>query len=218
VPGDESHEYLVSYGSSGGFGRFAAGPGLPCNRGERVVIESRRGLEVGVILCRATDQHVRFLPAQGGGRLLRRASDDDEQTLGQLRQKAQDLFQLCRGLARQLGLQLEILDVELLLDGQQAIIQHLAPAECDASALIAALASDHGLTVRLENLALTTDPGEEHGGCGKPDCGRIGGGGGCSSCGSGGCSACGGGKVDMRQYFAHLRSQMERHQQRTSLV
>ena len=37
-------EYLVSHGSSGGVGRFAAEPGLCCQRGDRVVVESRRGL------------------------------------------------------------------------------------------------------------------------------------------------------------------------------
>jgi len=218
VASDARQEYLVSYGSSGGFGRFEAVPTLACNRGERVVIESRRGLEIGVILCESTDQHARLLPVDSGGRLLRLASEEDEQAFSQLRQRAHDLFRVSRSLVLELQLPLEILDVELLLDGGQAIIQHLAPAECDASPLITALARDHGFSVRLENLALKTEPSEGEHGCGKPDCGRAQGSGGCASCGSGGCSSCGGGKVDMRQYFAHLRSQMERHQRRTSLV
>jgi cell fate regulator YaaT (PSP1 superfamily) len=213
-------EYLVSYGSTGGFGCFAGDSELACDRGERVVIETLRGMEVGVVLCEATDQHARLLPAHSGGRLLRRATDQDEMALGHMRQQAQVLFQRCRDLAADLGLPLEVLDVEVLFDGSQVIIQHLAPPDCNAAALVEALAREHGLTVRLENLALTPAVVKEEsgGGCGKPDCGRVEGGGGCTSCGSSGCSSCGGGKVDMRQYFAHLRGKMEQHLERTPLL
>ena len=38
----EGCEYLVSHGSSGGVGRFV--PAVACRRGDRVVVESQRGL------------------------------------------------------------------------------------------------------------------------------------------------------------------------------
>jgi cell fate regulator YaaT (PSP1 superfamily) len=212
-------EYVVSYGTSGGFDRFRAEAPLPCRRGDRVVVESRRGLELGVVLCEATAEHARLLP--GGGRLLRRAADDDERAGERLRERARRLCEECGRLAAGLGLPLAVVDVELLLDGRQAVVQHLAPADCDAGALVEVLARGHGLVARLENLALPAAPAEEEGagGCGKPGCGRTAGGGGCSTCGSGGgCSSCGSGKVDMRAYFAHLRERMEQHAARTPLL
>jgi hypothetical protein len=213
-------EYIVGYGSSGGFGRFAAEGSLVCGRGERVVVESVRGLEMGVVLCPATPLHAQLLPPASGGRLLRPAAADDELAEEQCRQRAQGLFEECRRLASALDLPVEVLDAELLLDGRLLIVQHLAPPDCDAAALVKALAERQGLVVRLENLALSAGPAppeEAHGGCGKPDCGRSAGGS-CTSCSSGGCSSCGSGHTDLRAYFAHLRNEMEQHHQRTSLL
>ena len=66
-------EYLVSHGSGGAVGRFAAASALTCSRGERVVVESPRGLEMGVVLCRSTPRHARLLHGAAVGRLLRHA-------------------------------------------------------------------------------------------------------------------------------------------------
>jgi hypothetical protein len=211
-------DYLVSYGSSGGFGRFAADEPIACRRGETVVVQSCRGLELGVVLCEATAEHARLLPAAAGGQLLRRATRADEQARQQLRDRERQLFEECRQLVEELNLSLEVLDVELLLDGRQLIVQYLAADDGEAAALVNKLTGRHDLTVRLENLALPTGlVEEESGGCGKPGCGRARGGSGCSECGSGGgCASCGSG-VDLRAYFAHLRTQMEQHQRRPLL-
>jgi cell fate regulator YaaT (PSP1 superfamily) len=213
-------EYLVSYGTSGGFGRFAAERPMACSRGQRVVVESRRGLELGVVLCEATAEHARLLPGPAGGRLLRPATAADEQARERLAERGRLLFEECCRLAAGLGLPLQVVDVELLLDGRQLVVQHLSPPDCDAAGLIRALADRHGLAARLENLALSAGPAEEEsrGGCGKPDCGRVNGSGGCTSCEGGGCSSCGAAKVDLRAYFAHLRDQMEQRRQRTPLL
>ncbi|HYT91439.1 MAG TPA: PSP1 C-terminal domain-containing protein [Gemmataceae bacterium] len=202
-------EYLVSHGNSGGVGRFATAAALPCRRGDRVVVRSQRGLEMGVVLCQATPRHARLLNTAPVGELVRRAGPQDEETVARLRAAAHRLFEDSRRLAADLGLPIEILDVELLLDGKQAVVQHLQWADCDPGPLVEALVQREGFVVSLENLALPQEPAEEaHGGCGEPGCGRADGGG-CSSCGSGGCSSCGSGKVEMTAYFAHLRAQME---------
>jgi cell fate regulator YaaT (PSP1 superfamily) len=210
--------YLVSHGTTGGFGRFTAASPLTCNRGERVIIRSARGLEIGVVLCEATPGHAQLLPDSAGGELLRRATPDDEAAQECLRARGQELFAEARRRTAELGLPLELLDAELLLDGRQLILQYLAWEGTDAAPLVTALTEAHGLCVRLQDLSVPAAAEEEHGGCGKPDCGRAAGGS-CSSCASGGCSSCGGSGVDLRAYFAHLRTQMEeRHPQRTPLV
>lgn len=206
-----SSEYLVTHGSTAALGRFVAEPGLSCCRGDRVVVESRRGLELGVVLCPTTPRHARLLPDPAPGRLVRRATAADEAEGRRLRALAHQLFAEARRLAAEAALPFEILDVELLLDGRRAIVQHLRWAECDCGPFAEALEQARGIEVFLEDLALppaaTVD--EEHGGCGQPGCGRAGGGSGCSSCATGGgCSSCGA-KVDMREYFAHLRAKME---------
>jgi hypothetical protein len=210
---DTGGEYLVSHGASGGVGRFAAGEGLCCRRGDRVVVESRRGLELGVVLCPTTPRHARLLADPAVGRLVRRATVADEAEARRLRALAHALFAEGRRLAAEGGLPFEILDVELLLDGRRAVVQHLGWAECDYTSFADSLGRPHGLEVLMEDLAIPLAPVEEgHGGCGEPGCGRANGAGGCSSCGpGGGCSSCGG-NVDLRDYFAHLRTQMEQKQ------
>ena len=129
----------------------------------------------------------------------------------------QMLFTEGRRVAGDLGIALEVIDVEVMLDGKQAIIQHLSPEGINATPLVEELARHHHIDILLENLASAPPAAEEAQGCGKPDCGRANGSS-CSDCGSGGgCSSCGAGKVDMRAYFSHLRTKMEARQ-RTSLL
>lgn len=214
---DSVQDYLINYGKSGHVGRFVAPQPLTVSRGQRVVIESDRGLEVGVVLCPAGASSERLLPQTFVGRVARRLHDADEAVLEQVRGREEQFFGDSRQLAQTLGLSIEILDVEILLDGQIAIVQYLLAGDADLDDFAKRLEQRHQVTVRLENLAVSSEPEAETGGCGKPDCGRAEGGGGCTSCGGGGCGTCGSHKVDLRPYFAHLRSQMEQAH-RTPLV
>ena len=120
------------------------------------------------------------------------------------------LFEACRSWAANVALALEVLDVDLLFDGQHAIVQFIG-AEADAERLAPELEKHFKLTLRFENLAVPAPPAEEEHRCDKPDCGRDAGG--CTTCSTGGgCSSCGSAKVDMRDYFGHLRTKMETNQ------
>jgi hypothetical protein len=199
--------YLVSYGSTGVLGRFLAPEPAAYQRGDRVVVQCERGLTVGTVLCAAGERHTRILATTSEGMLLRSLTAEDEEARRRGRIVAERIFSDSRQLAVALALPLQILDVEVSLDGRRAVLQYLAGGPCEATALLDTLSERHRLQVWMENLAAPAAAAEEHHGCGKPDCGR--GQGGCSSCGTGGCSSCGSG-IDMRDYFAHLRDKMER--------
>jgi hypothetical protein len=187
----EYREYLLSYGNAGEFGRFRAAGSLRCRRGDRAVVRSPHGLQVGVVLCEATPGHAHFLPNTTVGHLVRLASGDDERTAAELRTRGQEIFTRGRQLAAELGLPLEILDVEVLLDARQALVYYLGRGECDPRPLMDPLADRYRMLVSLHNLALPVEPMEEedaHGSCGSGACGS---GAGCGSCGSGGCGSCG---------------------------
>lgn len=209
-------QYLVSQGASGGFGRFQAAPPLVYQRGDEVVVRSQRGVELGQVLWEITAPQCELLKRIPLGEILRTATEEDLAHSTKLRSLAEELFQRGRLAARELQLPLEILDVQVLLDGQRAIAQHVGKATGPLDELAARMAGGHQITIFFENL---NEPGEavpeEAGGCGKPDCGWVGGG--CSTCSTGGCSSCGSSGVDLRQYFAHLRSKMEENQ-RVSLL
>ena len=114
-----------------------------------------------------------------------------------------------------------VLDVEVLLDGEHAVLQYLRSAEADVRPFVSTLSREFGAHITLVDLSRDRQEAvpeeiEEHAGCGRPNCGQ-GEEGGCGSCGSGGCDTCGSAKPhDMELYFAQLREQMER--QRTALL
>lgn len=205
------HDYfLVNHGKSGVLGSFALREPLHLGRGDRVLVQSPRGLEVGTVLCPATVRQSRLLGGKSSGQLLRAVSAEDEVTLARLEAREQELFAAGRHLAADMDLPVEVLDAELLFDVRHAFLHLVSgPTSWDAGPWVHRLEEQFALEVRWLDVA-SGGPGEEaeeHGGCGKPGCGKAEGG--CSSCGSGGCSSCGRGSVDLRPYFAHLRGEME---------
>lgn len=200
-------EYLVSHGSSGELSRFTSPDAY--ERGDRVVVRSQRGLELGEVLCPSRGRVLTDTPV---GELLRKTTVEDETIVAGLRERAQRLFDDGRRLTAELQLPLEILDVEILFDGHEVTLYHVCWAPCDERPLVSALSRKYETMVALRDLALPAGAS----GCGKPDCGGKDGGG-CTSCGTGGCSSCGKTMAkDVQEYFAGLRQKME--ERRVSLV
>ena len=209
-------EYLVSYGLAGDFGRFRSRSPLPCRRGDRVVVRSHRGLEVGHVLRTATPRHATFLPNTTLGQLLRLATPEDERKQEALRQRGLLLFARGVDLAGELALPLEMIDAEVLLDGEHAALHLLRWADSDVRTFIATLSREFALHIQIADLSRSKDEAEEeHQGCGREGCGNDGG---CGSCGSGGgCGTCGAEKApDTTAHFAQLRDQMD--QRRVGLL
>jgi hypothetical protein len=209
--------YLVQYGKSGFVGRFRPASAELHARGDRVVVRSRRGLELGTVLC---EPAARF-DAPDDGDLVRRATDDEP---GAGETRSAELLATAQARADELGLPLALVDAEVLLD-DSAVVHGLPWAECDATALFEELSAWFGCPVRLLDLSRGEVAKDEPAhGCGKPDCGAESGG--CSSCGTGGgCStgSCSRGRVksadDLTAYFRDLREKMEHHiNGRTPLV
>jgi hypothetical protein len=210
-PPGAAEQYLVSHGKSGALGVFATTQPLGLRRGTRVVVRSARGTELGTVLSPATLNQARLFAAAWSGQLVRTVGSDDDRQLAELHRLGQTIFDDARARLVAAGCDADVLDVDVLLDGRQAVLQYVG-ADAGLDDLAHALEQQFRLEIRLENVAQPKDdePHAGHGGCGKPDCGQTDGGGGCSSCGTGGgCSSCGTGGVDLRQYFSHLRDQME---------
>lgn len=204
--------YLVQYGLEGALGSFRAADGLRPRRGEKVVLQGERGLEAGTILGPASVRQSRLLG--NAGQIARRWGAAEDALFLRARGQAEIMFRAARSLAGELQLGVEILDVDLALDGSRALLLLLSPPGEDPEPLLLGLRNAFGVAVQYHNLAgekmAEAHPEEEEGGCGKEGCGKEGGG--CSTCGSGGgCgSGCGSGGVDLREYFGQLRGRMEK--------
>ena len=210
---DVTVEYLVSFGLTGEFGRFrAAGPlalppGRPCGGAQH------RGVEIAEVLREAAPGHAHYLPD---------TSSVNCSAVPPLKTSAAEIelrpepaaFERGRQLAAELDLPLELLDVEVLLDGLHAVLHHLRDGPRSASFCQhagARIRSAHHIGRSDAPQESADHEDEEHHGCGRPNCGQETGGG-CGTCGSGGCGTCG--QAD--PHFAQLREQMENH--RTALL
>lgn len=210
--------YLVQYGRSAYVGRFAAAGGLTTSRGDRVVVRTPRGVELGEVLCGADDRFACGLDPAAGGELLRTVGPDDLADAERRESVGLALLTAAEGY----GLPVAFLDVEVTLDSSAAILHALPWGACDADPVLADLSERFGLAVRLLDTSrapTAKDPPEQAATCGKPDCGS--GSGGCGTgggCSTGGCSR---GKVksadELTSYFADLRHKMEQSAGRTPL-
>jgi cell fate regulator YaaT (PSP1 superfamily) len=189
------HDYFVAHGLSNTIERFSAEVPLELRRGARVVVQSDRGLELGEVSCRASARQ----PA--AGQLLRAARAEDLAAARSMAARAEAVMARGDNLVLSLRLPVALLDVEVLLAGDQGTFAYVQWGKGDIRELVAPLSREFDLSLTLEDLSAEQ---VDHG-CGS--CGE----GGCGSCGSGGCGTCGGASMEeVREYFAGLRKQMER--------
>jgi hypothetical protein len=179
----EPRGYLLNYGKTAEFGRFLSESTSVLSRGDCVVIQSLRGLELGMVLRAAPGSESALAEIPASGTILRPATLEDRSRTGDLHHRCQSLFKESRQLAESLGLPLEIVDTEILLDGRNAYLHYLSRSRFDARPLIEALSDRHILLVRLHNLI---EESHEEEGCSS--CSNHGGG--CGNCPGGGCSSC----------------------------
>src|SRR5206468_2828447 len=98
--------YVVRYGRMRYLGEYAGLAGQEHPRGQRVVVRSDRGTELGEVLCAATDRTALFLENPVKGEILRLASSEDlaaEVRLSEIREAG---FATCRELIAQRRLQM----------------------------------------------------------------------------------------------------------------
>lgn len=144
-----SAQYLVEYGRLALLGRMSAELGQSLVRGDRVVIAGPRGRELGLVRC---SLEARFASAEPEGVILRRATTDDLAAEAALQAWADDLREAARA-ALHPQTPLTILDCEMTLDRQSAILIGLADPHCDPHALLEPIARRFGLPIRFLDLA-----------------------------------------------------------------
>ncbi len=172
---DGIQRFLIRYGALGWVGRFGTVDGVDCRFRDQVVVQTERGLEIGEVLADPADG----ADAQNGkptGEVLRVAVSDGLQRFGQThRELVPVLINESAAALSDPALPLEIVDGELLFDGESAVLYFLGESHPDAGPLVTAVAHRHGLD-RIELCPLLDPPPT---GCGSCDCDD--GGGGCGA-------------------------------------
>jgi len=172
---------LVRYGTLGWVGLFGTVDGVDCRHRDRVVVRTHRGLELGEVLCDSSDRTLQVGDSQPTGELLRLAGN--EELSAHSDRTAHLVTPVIHAAQKRLtenGINLTIVDAELLFDDESAVLYFLGESRPDAGPLVTDVAREHGLE-RIELTSLIEPP---RGGCGSGGCGDGGcgtGGGGCGS-------------------------------------
>jgi hypothetical protein len=172
--------------------RFPAMPARdgPLARGQTVVVQSHRGVELGEVLVHL--ETTASPPADDPRQLLRLAGPDDLERARHAESLRDDRFAVCQGVLHEENWPWELIDVEPMLDDRSIVLHYLGPHHLDAAMLRARfrMTCDFDIVLEPVGLDLEDESGAvdepAHAADGPGGCGRCGPGGGCGSCGSGG--------------------------------
>jgi cell fate regulator YaaT (PSP1 superfamily) len=168
---------LVRYGTVSEVARFSRAADAVLERGERVVVRSHRGVEIGTLL----EDLIPQLDNAGNDTeptslcILRTATREDEHTANRLKDECEQEFQIWRRRIDEWKLDLELIDLEWTLDKSKLILYVLNDRgpECTKLALQAAAAGLGTVEVQPVGPEGPVTPSRE-GGCGSGHCGSGG--------------------------------------------
>jgi len=168
---DGIQRFLVRYGALGWVGRFGTVDGVDCRFRDRVVVQTDRGIELGEVLADPADGSGE-LNGQPTGEVLRVAASEELQAFDRRRRELVSvLLDESTATLTEAALPLEVVDGELLFDGESAVLYFLGESHPDAGPLVTDVARRHSLE-RIELCPLLEPPPS---GCGSCGCGEGGG-------------------------------------------
>jgi cell fate regulator YaaT (PSP1 superfamily) len=164
--------YVVRYGQMRVLGEFEGMPDREHPRGQRVVIETERGTELGEVLAAATARTAAFLENPPRGRVLRPAGDDDLAAESRLAQASRKAFDACQRFIARRRLQMDLVDVEVILGGERAVFYYLAEKRVDFRELVKDLARALQTRIEMRQIGVRDESKllADYGDCGKPVC------------------------------------------------
>jgi cell fate regulator YaaT (PSP1 superfamily) len=141
-------------------------------RGQRVVIRSDRGLELGEVLCPATDRTAQYLEGKPTREIVRLAAEADLKQQEDLPSLEKSAFGTCRELIAGRRMQMELVDVEFLLGRERAIFYYLAEKRVDFRELVKDLARALRTRIEMRQIGVRDEAKllADYGDCGKPVC------------------------------------------------
>ena len=90
---DENDQFLVSHGKSGVIGVFTLVTPGAYARGQSVIVQTERGVEIGAVLGPASVHQARIFGAASSGLLMRRRGDQDALRCRELADLEQQIFE-----------------------------------------------------------------------------------------------------------------------------
>jgi cell fate regulator YaaT (PSP1 superfamily) len=141
-------------------------------RGNRVIARTARGMEQGEVLCEATPETIAKMSETASGTIQRLLSSQDMTEVQHMEQNAKLNFANCRRLIRELDLDMDLVDVEMIFGGERMVIYYVSEARIDFRDLVKRLANEFQTRVEMKQIGIRDEAKllADYGDCGKPVC------------------------------------------------
>jgi cell fate regulator YaaT (PSP1 superfamily) len=172
MPPPPRSAFLARHGAMRFLGEFLAPPGQLFHRGDRVVLRTDRGQEVGDVLCPSTPQVLSAVPEPTGGDIVRRLTPDDQAKIAELLSIQKKEFEKGHELVLSHRLAMQIVDVEHLFGGERILFYFLAEKRVDFRELVKSMAREFRTRIELRQIGVRDEAKllADYGDCGKPVC------------------------------------------------
>jgi cell fate regulator YaaT (PSP1 superfamily) len=137
-----------------------------------VVARTNRGLEIGEVLCEATEQAVSQLTNPVQGQILRQTTYEDANELNHIRAKEREEFEVSKKHVSGLDLPMSLVDLEHVFGGERIVIYYLAEERVDFRELVKQLAAEFQTRIEMRQIGVRDEARllADYGDCGKPVC------------------------------------------------
>lgn len=164
--------YITRHGTMRLLGDYVAAEETTYQRGDRVILKTERGLEVGDILCVATPAAVAYLPEPTHGDIVRLMTAEDNAREQQLRTQSRDELETARRLVREHNLAMQLIDIERLFGGERVVFYFIAEKRIDFRELVRSMAKEFQTRIELRQVGVRDEAKllADFGDCGKPVC------------------------------------------------
>ncbi len=164
-------QFVVRYGSLRHLGVFSSRSD-DYRRGMQVIVRTKRGLELGDLLCEATERAVQNLTDSTGGQVQRELNENDQKELARIRAREREIWEFTRKTIENLKLEMKLVDVEHVFGGERILIYYLAENRIDFRELVKVLAAEFQTRIEMRQIGVRDEAKllADYGDCGKPVC------------------------------------------------
>jgi len=137
-----------------------------------VIARTSRGLELGEVLCEATEHSLASMTSPKTGQILREQTEDDAGELRRLLEQQQEEHAICGQRITELKLDMQLIDVEHLYGGERVVVYYLSQQRVDFRQLVKNLASEFQTRIEMKQIGVRDEAKllADYGDCGKPVC------------------------------------------------
>ena len=129
-------------------------------------------LEVGQVLCEASDDALSQLDQAPTGHIVRSVSNDDLNSINEIDGSRREKLDACQKYIDQLGLEMKLVDVEQLFGGERIVVFYISEERVDFRELVKLLASEFKTRIEMKQIGVRDEAKilADYGDCGKPVC------------------------------------------------